>query len=282
MDNWIILIIFYLLFAVLYNQIFKLLVNNMIDAGTLLILIELIGGLLSLLLFPFLNFKYSTNPMVYLFLLIACIFYALDYRLSIESRKGIEASVYSIIRQISTIFMILAGIFIFKEKFVLKKIIGAFLIILSNVLIFYEKGIFKFNKSILFAVLSSLCTTIALLIDVNYAKEFNLAIYIFIILIVPALFILFFQKIKMKDLINEYKNTNKIYLFLTSISWPLMMLFKLTAYKIGEVVVIAPLCSLSSIINVVVAYLFLKEKDNLRKKMLAAVIIIFSIFLINN
>ena len=239
------------------------------DAGALLIIVEGLGGLISILFLPFFQFSFSDNPLVYLFLFIACIFYALDYRLSIESRKGIQASVYSIIRQISTIFMILSGIFIFKEKFVLKKIIGAFLIIFSNILIFYEKGTFKFNKSILYAVLSSLCTTIALLIDVNYSKEFNLAIYISIILIIPALMILIFERLKFQDIKLELKTANKKYLFITSISWPLMMIFKLAAYKRGQVLVIAPLCSLSAIINVIVAYLFLKEKDNLIKKIKA-------------
>lgn len=281
MNNWIIFIILYLFFAVLFNQIYKLLVDDMKDAGALLIIVEGLGGLISILFLPFFQFRFSDNSLIYLFLFISCIFYALDYRLSIESRKGIQASVYSIIRQISTIFMILSGIFIFKEKFVLKKIIGAFLIIFSNILIFYEKGTFKFNKSILYAVLSSLCTTIALLIDVNYSKQFNLAIYISIILIIPVLMILIFERIKFQDIKLELKTANKKYLFITSISWPLMMIFKLAAYKRGQVLVIAPLCSLSAIINVIVAYLFLKEKDNLIKKIIASIIIIFSIFLIN-
>ena len=281
MKSWVILIILYLFFAVLFNQIYKLLVNNMKKAGALTILIEITGGLLCLLLVPFFDLKFPTNHYVYLFLGIACVFYALDYRLSISARKGIEASVYSIIRQISTIFMILAGLIFFKEPFVLKKIIGAFLIVISNVLIFYEKGTFKFNKSIILATLASLSTTIALFIDVNYSNEFNLPIYVSFVLIVPALLIFIFEKIKIKDIISEFKNTNKKFMIITSISWLLMMIFKLWAYQLGEVIVIAPLCSLTAIINVIVGYMFLKEKTKLIKKIIAAFLIILSVILIN-
>lgn len=52
------------------------------------------------------------------------------------------------------------------------------------------------------------------------------------------------------------------------------------AYQLGNVTVIAPLCALTVILNVIVGYLFLNEKDNLLRKIISAIIIIISIILI--
>lgn len=59
-----------------------------------------------------------------------------------------------------------------------------------------------------------------------------------------------------------------------------MIVAQLRAYQLGNVTVIAPLCALTVMLNVIVGYLFLKERDNLLKKIIAAILIIISIILI--
>ena len=49
----------------------------------------------------------------------------------------------------------------------------------------------------------------------------------------------------------------------------------------GEVSVVAPLASLSVFSNVIVGYFWLKEKDRLAKKIIAAVLAILGIVLIS-
>ena len=50
--------------------------------------------------------------------------------------------------------------------------------------------------------------------------------------------------------------------------------------KLGKVTIVAPLSSLGVILNVIVSYLFLKEKDNLFKKIIASLLVMLGIFLI--
>ena len=96
----------------------------------------------------------------------------------------------------------------------------------------------------------------------------------------PAILITIFERIKFSELKDEYKNGNKKAIWITSISWALSILFQLRAYQLGEVSIVAPLCALSVILNVVVGYFFLKEKDNMLKKIIAAILIIFGIILV--
>lgn len=280
LNNYKFCIIIYLIVSVTFNQCYKIITKSMNKAGALTILIQLISSLICILMIPLFEIKFPSNNKVYIFLFLAIIFYTLNDRLGTTSRSGLEASTYSILKQLSTVFMIFAGILFFKESFILNKIIGSILIVISNILVFYNRKKLKFNKYLILGILANISLAIALFIDVNYSKEFNLAFYVLLTFFIPVLLIFVFERIKVKEIILEYKNSNKISLFLTSISWTIMMITKLKSYQLGSVVMVATLSSLVVILNVIISYLFLKEKDNLIKKIIAGVLIIIGIILI--
>jgi len=211
---------------------------------------------------------------------LSIIFYTISDRINTTVRSGIEASTFSMLKQLSTTFMIFAGLIFFKEEFVLTKFIGAMLIIFSNILIFYKKGKFEFNKYILLGVLANITFTVALFLDVNISEGFNLPIYVALTLIIPAMLIMIFERIKPSEIKNELVNGNKKAIFITALSWGIVIVSQLRAYQLGNVTIVAPLCALTVILNVIVGYLFLNEKDNLLRKIISAIIIIISIILI--
>ena len=59
-----------------------------------------------------------------------------------------------------------------------------------------------------------------------------------------------------------------------------MMILGLYAYQLGQVSLVAPLCSLTVILNVIVGYLFLKERTKMPQKIIAAILIVISVILI--
>ena len=238
------------------------------------------SSIICLMMIPLFEFKFPEDYKVYLFLFLSIIFYTLNDRLGTTARKGLEASTYIILKQLSTVFMIAVGIFFFKEAFVLNKFIGALIIVFSNILVFYKKGIFIFNKYLIFGILANISLAIALFIDVNYSNEFNLSFYVLLTFLIPSILIFIFERIKIKSIILEYKNSNKLTLFATSISWGLMMITKLKSYQLGSVIAVATFSSLTVILTVIISYFFLKEKDNLLKKTIAAVLIVIGILLI--
>lgn len=280
LNDWKFYIIIYLIVSVIFNQGYKLITKKMLNDGAITILIQIISSMMCIILIPLFKFKLPSDYRVYIFLFIAIIFYTLNDRLGTTARKGIDASIYSILKQLSTVFMIIMGILFFKEEFILNKIIGALLIIFSNILVFYNKENFKFNKYLVFGIIANISLAIALFIDVNYSSKFNLAFYVLLTFLIPLILIFIFERIKIKEIINEFKISNKLILFLTSISWTLMMITKLKSYELGNIIIVAPLTSLTVILNIIVSYFLLKEKSNLIKKIIAGTIIIIGIILI--
>lgn len=278
--EWLVFVILYLIFYVIFNQNYKIATKSLTTPGALTILLQIIGSISILLLIPFFEIKFPDDPKIYLFFALSIFFYTLTDRLNTTVRSGIEVSTFSIIQQLSTVFMIFAGIFFFKEPFILNKFIGAILIVFSNMLIFYQKGERKLNKYIVLGLVANLFLTIALFLDVNISDNFNLPIYAALSLGIPAILIFIFERIKLSDIKNEFKNGNKKAMFITSISWSLAIVSQLRSYQLGNVSVVAPLCALSVILNVIVGYFLLKEKENLPKKIFAALLIILGIILI--
>ncbi len=280
LNNWLLYVLLYLVLATAFTQFYKIATKTLKRTGALTVLLQMMAGLTALILCPFFEFKFPTEASFYIMLGIAIIFYAISDRINTTVRSGIEASTFSMLKQLSTTFMIFAGLIFFKEEFILTKFIGAMLIIFSNVLIFYKKGKFEFNKYILLGVLSNITYTVALFLDVNISDNFNLPFYVALTLIIPALLIMIFERIKPSEIKNELVDGNKKAIFITALSWGVMIVAQLRAYQLGNVTVIAPLCALTVILNVIVGYLFLNEKDNLLRKIISAVLIIISIILI--
>jgi|GluameStandDraft_1065615.scaffolds.fasta_scaffold07552_4 drug/metabolite transporter (DMT)-like permease len=280
LNSWIIFVILYLIIATIFDQTYKVATKNMIKPGALTVLLEFLASILVLVLVPFFEIKFPTDIKVYLFLGLSIIFYAISDRLNTNVRKGVEASTFSIMKQLSTVFMTFSGFLFFKEPFVITKFIGAILIIFSNIIIFYKKGEGKFNKYVGLGIISNICYTIALFLDVNYSECFNLPFYVMLTLGVPAILIIILERIKLSDLKNEFTKENRLPILITSVSWSFCIVAQLRAYQLGSVSVVAPLCSLLVIINVIVGYIALKEKDNLIKKIIAALLIILGIILI--
>lgn len=278
--NWLIFVILYLFISVIFNLTYKVSTKSLTKPGALTVLLELIGALCAFLMIPLFKIQFPTDIKVYICLGMAIVFYAIADRLNTTVRSGVEASTFSIILQLSTCFMTIAGFIFFKDPFVINKFIGALLIILSNVLIFYKRGEGKINKYVGLGIIANLFFTLALFFDVNISDNFNLGFYVTCTLGIPAILIMIFERIKLSDIKTEFQNGNKKFIFLTSLTWATSIICQLTAYQLGVVSVVAPLCALSVILNVIVGYIFLKERDNLLKKVISALLIVLGIILI--
>ena len=280
LNSWVVLVCLHLIFNTAYNQSYKVLTEKMNHPGALTAWIELVGGAACLLLIPLFDMRWPEHPSVYFFLILACIFYALNDRLCTTVREGMDMSVYTIIKQFSTVFMIFAGIFFFREPLIWTKITGAFLIVFSNILVFFDRGKLRLDKYVMLGLLASLCAATALFIDVNYSEEFNLAFYVFLALVIPAIMIMGAERITPAAMAVEWKLCDKKFLFICGAAGALMTVAKLGAFQAGEVIVVAPLCSLVIMMNVLFEIIVLKERKDLTKKLLAGLLAVISIWLI--
>lgn len=279
-NSWVTFIIMYLLFEVLYNQNYKKATRFAKKNGALTVLLELIGGISILFLCPIMGFSFPKDYKIWIFLGLAILFYTIAGRLNTDVMKGVEVSTYCILRQIPTVFTTIGGVLFFNENFVITRFIGAALIILSNIIIFYKKGDFRVNKYLLLGLLANLLTSIGRMLDISISDKMSLPVYSSLVLIVPALLTWIAERIKFSDIKEEYINGDKKAILICGSVWGLMMISLLKAYQLGQVTTVAPLAALSVLVNVIVGYIFLKERGNMIKKIISAILIVIAIILI--
>lgn len=277
---WWVNVIIYLIAVVTFTQTYKKATGKVKKEGALTVLLEGLTGIIMLIGIPFCEMKWPTDGKVYILTGIIIVFYCLKDRLDTTVRRNLEGSTVNILEQVLNIFMILWGVLFFKEEMGISKIIGAILIILSNVMIFYQKGKFTVDKYVGLGVIANLFFSIALALNVDNSEKFNFALYQSITLAIPAILIFCFSKLKVKDLVEEWKEGEKTAIVITTVAWAIKIVAQLRAYQTGSVTTVATLCALSAILNVFASYFFLKERDNMGKKIIAAIIIIFSVFLV--
>lgn len=104
---WVLFIVLAVFSHIWFTQSYKLNTANAKDMGALTVLLQIAGGICALIMCPIFEFKLPTDWRVYALLAAACVFYAISDRLGTTVRKGVEASTYAVIQQLSTVFMVL-------------------------------------------------------------------------------------------------------------------------------------------------------------------------------
>lgn len=278
--SWKFWVILYLISAVIFAQAFKKSNRNMKSAGALTILLEVFTAFFALFFIPFFDFTWPTDTSVYLTLLAVVSIYAITDRLNIEARYGLDPSVFSMLKQLSTVFLIILGFIFLKEQIVLKKIIGSVIIIFANVLLVFNKGKIKFNKYFIMSFVSNFLFAVAMLINVNISNYFNLAFYTILTVFTPSILIFIFGKYSLKELKCEFNYYDKKYFLLASFCWCLMLIASVRSYQLGNVTLIAPLLTLTSILNTMYEYFVCKNKSKFIQKVIASILIIIGVIII--
>jgi len=277
--TWQFNLIGHILAVVSFTQFYKLAIRKISKDGAATVLLEGVAGLMVLVWIPFFKLSFPSDPLIYLLLSAACVFYAICDRLNTTTRKNMEVSTFVILDRSATIFLILSGMIFFRETLTWQKAIGAGLIIGGNILALYRQGKFVLDKYVLLNLIANLAYALAVSIDIDNSQHFNLPIYIAFTLIIPASLIAIFDRIKPADIKELLKSKDRPYFLLTSLSWSLLILFVLRAYRFGEVTVIASLSATTVVLNVLIAFFLFNEKDYKYRKLMAALIAVLGVYL---
>jgi drug/metabolite transporter (DMT)-like permease len=280
LNSWITFIALYLVLETLYNQNYKKATKNVKNNGALTVLLELIGGFSVLILCPLMGWDFPSDYKIWVFLVLAIIFYTIAGRLNTIVIKNVDISTYCVLRQIPTVFTTVGGVLFFGENFIVTRFIGAGLIVLSNIIISFTKGSFSVNKYLLVGILSNLFTSIGRMLDISISDNMSLPIYSSLVLLGPAFLTWGFGRIKFSEIKEEYVQGDKKSIVLCGLGWGFMMVALLKAYQLGNVTTVAPIAALSVLVNVIASYIFLKDREKLPKKIVAAIIIFIAIILI--
>lgn len=281
-DTWQFSLLMYYIFNVIFFQFYKLSVKNVKKDGAATIILQTIAGLSQILIIPFFAWHVPSQTSIFLLLAAASVFYAINDRLQTTVRKNLEVSIFSILSQFGTVFLIIYSFTIFRDPIELTKILGALLIIAANVWLFYKPRNgkkFVVNKYYVIGIVALLAFATAISIDIGISDEFNLPFYIALTLLIPAFMIAASEKIKLQHFKDEWSRGNKKHYLITGIAWGFVILFGLRAYQFGEVSTIVPLQAVTVLLNVLAAFIFLKERSHPYKKLAAAVLVILGVYL---
>ncbi len=279
-SDWKFWVILYLISAVIFAQSFKKSNRNMKNASLLTILLELFTAVFSIFFIPFFKFTIPTDISIYLILIVVVMIYAVTDRLNIEARYGLDPSVFSMLKQLSTVFLIILGFIFLKEKIVFKKIIGSIIIIFANLLLAFDKGKIKINKYFIMSFISNFLFAVAMLINVNISNNFNIGFYTILTVFLPSVLIFLFGKYKIKDLVLEFDLYDKKTFLLSAFTWCLMLISSVKAYEVGNVTIVAPLLTLTAILNTIYEFIINKNKNKLIQKIIASILILIGVIII--
>ncbi len=203
-------------------------------------------------------------------LIVMTLFYSLGNVFTFKAFKTAEASEVSIIFTSSTVWSVIAALFMLGEKLTMNKIIGILLVVLGVIAVNYSKTSWKINKGHLFALLGALLSGIAFTNDAFIINRFqSIPSYMIIAFAVPAINTLLYSPKSIKK-IAYYFNPNILFrLLICSFFYALSAISIFEAYKRGgEASVISPIQQSSIIFTVIIGYIFLRETNRLPNKLL--------------
>lgn len=224
------------------------------------------------------NFVLPNQSIAWVYLIIAAFAYGMFERLRFYATKNLDASIYSIIGNISVVMAFVISLFLYKETLTLTKFIGFVLILTAFFLVIEVKKSKISIKGIWLGIVTSVLIGIGWSLDKKGANFFNPETYNILGWTLPFI-IIYFPSINIQEVKNEFKK----------FSWKIVLLaffnfvgyyLTLKAYVLAEATKIIPIIQLSTLITVIAGVFLLKERSNLYKKILAGIIAVAGVFLL--
>lgn len=198
-----------------------------------------------------------------------------------KASKVIEASEFIIFSSTRALWTILVALLFLGEPFNLSKIVGTILILFSVVFVSLKKKGIKLQKGHWYAFGAAFCIGVGLANDAYILRTSDAFTYGALAFILPGILTMLVSPsstMKLKNYLN-IKLISKI--LLLSVFYCIGFISIYIAYqKGGAASQIAPIGQSVVVLTVLLAALFLKERDNLLKKIIAAIIVSIGVLLL--
>lgn len=239
-----------------------------------------LSGFFVLAFFAIDRFEWRPIPPFILFLTVLMIFaYGIFNRTEYTAKKYMEISLFTVVAKIATICTFALSIIFLGESISIKKLVAAFVILSANIMVFYRKGGLRLNKGLRYALIMSFFLGIAWTIDKKAASYWPLPLYAFMGYAISNIFVLFMPTVPLSSLVEEFKRT----------SWKVVLLagmassgyyFLIKAFTLGEASKIILINSTNSLITIILAIIFLKERKSIPLKIAAGILAFSGVLLL--
>jgi len=206
-------------------------------------------------------------------LTLLTLLYGIGNIFTFKALKMLEASEFTIIFATRGLFTLIASSILLKEGLYSTQFLGALLILISVVLVTIKSMHLKFSRGELLALLGAMCMGFAVTNDRYLLSYFSVYPYVTIAFILPALFIGLLNFKKMKNVKTLFKKHIFIKMLVMCLLFSISSISFFSALKMGNnSSQIAILNLLSIILIVVLGTVFLRERNNILRKIIGSIL----------
>jgi len=258
-----------------------LLKNEKNDPIAFSIVFQLITGIFVLLYSLYNGFSTPDLVPLSLNIILMVVLYGSGNVFIFKSLKLVEAPEFTILFGSRTIWTIIAAILTLNEVFTLQQGFGTVLILTSIVLVSWKSNTFKFGKGALYSTLAAVCFGLAFANDAFIVRNFDVPSYLAIAFILPALLVWAVNPQATKKMAIFLNKKMLIKLGLLAILYATSAITIFLAYQVGRnATQIAPLNQTATILTVILAMIFLKERKYLPQKLIGVILSFLGILLL--
>ncbi|TSC88159.1 MAG: Uncharacterized protein G01um101416_182 [Microgenomates group bacterium Gr01-1014_16] len=221
----------------------------------------------------------NVPPLAWQLLVLSIILYGVFNRFEFYARKHVESSTLSILTKFIPVITFTLSIVIWKETVTLNKLLAAALIIGGTMAAVYKKGRIEFNQGLKYAAIIIVSLGLAWTVDKKASSYFPLALYAFATYLPPNIFLLPFPFLKWSQIVTEIKLANWKIAFLAFVNMTAYYTL-ISAFQYGEASKVVLITSTSTILTVIAGITLLKERENISRKIVAALIVVIGALLL--
>jgi drug/metabolite transporter (DMT)-like permease len=231
----------------------------------------------------FTGFELPNLKPIWLNLLFMPFLYALGNVSKFQSLKKIDASEFTVIFQASTLITVAVAVVFLGEIFKFYEILGLVLVVAAVLLVTLKNRLsLRFSSGQLWALLCAVAYGLAFANDVYILRTFDVWTYSFLAFLVPGLFTLVYLGRGIEAVKPLVQKETVLKLSVTALIYGIGVVAVYGAYQIGRnAAQIASITPTYSILIVIFAAIFLKERSRLPVKLFAAVLATIGVVLLS-
>jgi drug/metabolite transporter (DMT)-like permease len=210
------------------------------------------------------------------------VLYAMGTLLLFKAYKTTEASRVTILMSSSALWVVIAALIFLGESFSVSKAIGAALILLGVIVVSFHKNIFtSINRGDLYALAAAICYGLAFANDALILREADALSYTSLAFLLPGLLILAVRPKLLRNLRSLLKPSVLFKMSIFAIFYSASAITVYLAYQQGgDAAQLGFISQSVAILTVILAVIFLGEREHLAKKSFAAILATIGVLLL--
>jgi bacterial/archaeal transporter family protein len=280
--SWFHLILICVLFTSIANLLRRVLMkNDKSDPISYSVIFHFLITFFNFFFVLFVGFEFPKISFDLIFFLAAAITWGACSIFVFKALQLIEASEVTIVSSTRVIITIAGAMLFLGESFTLQKLIGTGIILVSVILVADLKKGFKFNKGLMYTLIMAFLAGLGVVIDAYNVRNYDPVSYNLVINFMIGTLLLIYYPKTLRQLPGFTKPSFiKAMLplgFFTSIQ---AIAYYLALGSGGNASQIGPILQAQVIVTVLLAIIFLKERDFIYRKIIASILVTIGVLLI--